>query len=159
MLSSGFFSFFSFFTSSDDWFYLGDGVKLSTRGTMTGESLKSSGDPCDGCLHLRQRQWFSTGEVKSANRNFERTDPSSYVRTALYRIYIGLNQRLPWYVNVVSVRFHVPLECRVRWQALLLCLVFRIRLEPTSIVPARLIGIVKSSKIAACTFLHIQASP
>lgn len=49
----------------------------------------------------------------------------------------------------VSVRFHVPLECRVRWQALLLCLVFRVRLEPTSIVPNRLIGTVKISKIAA----------
>lgn len=59
----------------------------------------------------------------------------------------GLDQRLPWYVNV-SVRFHVPLECRVRWQALLLCLVFRVRLEPTSIVPGKLIGSVKNSKIA-----------
>lgn len=63
-------------------------------------------------------------------------------------IYIyGLDQRLPWYVNV-SVRFHVPLECRVRWQALLLCLVFRVRLEPTSIVPGKLIGSVKNGKIA-----------
>lgn len=48
----------------------------------------------------------------------------------------------------VSVRFHVPLECRVRWQALLLCLVFRVRLEPTSIVPGKLIGSVKNGKIA-----------
>lgn len=66
----------------------------------------------------------------------------------------GLFNALPWYVNV-SVRFHVPLECRVWWQALLLCLVFRVRLEPTYSVPERSIRMRSkkvTSKIAGTRF-------
>lgn len=121
---------------------------------MTRKSLESSGDPRDSCLYLRQWQRFPSGKVKSAIEiSFSLSLIEQFNGCC---IVYGLDQRLPWYVNV-SVRFHVPLECRVRWQALLLCLVFRVRLEPTSIVPTRLIGTVKSNKIAAYVRLYIFA--